>query len=287
MRKAPLIALVTCVFVAAARSDPAPLPLHPDRELRSIGGGLLVSQDAVPEGDSAGNITVLVFSRTLVKVDEPYTLDLSELAGVSTNDLVYDGGPFGRLRAQSVTLDCVHRTYEVVDPRKLIPEPTWRPAATLPELAPVFRFACGSQSNRSTGKRAAPAGQTVADSQAPHNARKLRPPSNVVPGPSFDCAAAQSVVERLICTDSELAGLDRDLSQLYGQARAQAPDIEVFRRNSYRAWQQKQVCVNKPCLLVWYSERRQQLLRLVPQNGEHREKQSAPLPSQTTLSPRP
>lgn len=279
MRKAPLVALLTCVIVAAARGDPA--PLHPDRELRSIGGGMLVSQDAVPEADSAGNITVLVFSRALVKTDEPYTLDLSELAGISADDLVYDGGPFGRLRAQSVTVDCLHRTYEVVDPRKLVPEPTWRPAATLPALAPVFRFACGSQPSRSTAKSAAPAGQTAAESLASHNGGKLRPPANVVPGPSFDCGAAQSVVERLICTDGELAGLDRDLSPLYAQARAEAPDIEAFRRSSYRAWQQKNICVNKPCLVAWYSDRRRQLLRLIAQNGPDHPAQSPSASSRT------
>jgi len=275
------VALATCVIVAAAHGNPAPLPLHPDNELRSIGGGLLVSQDAVPEADSAGNITMLVFSRNLIKVDEPYTLDLSELAGISANDLVYDDGPFGRLRAQSVTLDCVHRTYEVVDPRQLVPGPTWRPAATLPALAPVFRFACSSQSNRSTSQRAAPAGQTVVERQPPHSGGKLRRPANVVPGPSFDCAAAQSVVERLICTDSELAALDRDLASLYVRARAQAPDIEAFRRNSYRAWQQKNICVNKPCLVGWYSDRRRQLSRLIAQNGQDHPTQSPSASSQT------
>jgi hypothetical protein len=281
-----LVILVTWAIATAANGDPAPLPLHPAKDFRSIGGGLLVSHDEVPEADSAGNITMLVFSRNLMKVDEPYTLDLSELAGIPVNDLVYDGGAFGQLRAQSVTLDCVHRTYEVVDPRKLIPEPIWRAASTLPELAPAFRFACGSPSHRSTGARAATA-QTHVASQTSQNGVKLRAPVNVVPGPSFDCAAAQSVVERLICTDSELAGLDRDLSQLYAQARAQAPDIEAFRRSSYREWQQKQICVNKPCLVAWYSDRRRQLLRLIAQNGQDHGTHSPTISSQTPLSPKP
>jgi hypothetical protein len=282
-----LVALVTCVLVAAANANPAPLPVPAGKDLRSIGGGLLVSHDAVPEADSAGNITVLVFSRSLMKVDEPYALDLSELAGMSPNDQLYDAGAFGLVRAQSVTLDCVHRTYEVVDPRKLIPEPIWRPASTLPALAPVFRFACGSSSSRSSGVRPVATAPTAAGNQPPRNERRLKPPANVDPGPSFDCSAAQSVVERLICADSELAGLDRDFSQLYTQARAQAPDIEAFRRSNYRAWQQKQICVNKPCLVLWYSDRRRQLMRLIEQNGPQHGTQSPAPSSQTTVSPKP
>ncbi len=282
-----LVALVTCVLVAAARGNPAPLPIPADKGLRSIGGGLLVSQDAVLEADSAGNITMLVFSRTLMKVDEPYALDLSELAGISPNEQVYDAGAFGLVRAQSVTLDCVHRTYEVVDPRKLIPEPIWRPAATLPALAPVFRFACGSSANRSGGARPAATARMAAENQPHRNEGKLKPTANVDPGPSFDCSAVRSVVERLICTDSELAGLDRDFSQLYVQARGQAPDIEAFRRSNYRAWQQKQICVNKPCLVLWYFDRRRQLMRLIEQNGQAHGTQSPAPSSQTTVSPKP
>jgi hypothetical protein len=246
MRKA-LIALAASAMGAGAHADPASPPSHPQKDFRPIGGGLLVSRDEVPQTDSGGNTTMLVFSRTLIKAEEPYTLDLSELAGIPANDLVYDGGAFGLLRAQSVTLDCVHRTYQVIDPRKLIPEPIWRPAATLPALAPAFSFAC----------RNLPAAASAAPSVA--SARAV----NVVPGPSFDCTTAHSLVERLICTDSELAGLDRDFSQLYAQARALAPDLEAFRRSSYRAWQEKQICVNKACLITWYADRRRQLSQLI------------------------
>ena len=35
--------------------------------------------------------------------------------------------------------------------------------------------------------------------------------------PSFNCAKASSSVEKLICNDAELAGLDRSLSSLYSR----------------------------------------------------------------------
>jgi hypothetical protein len=281
MRKA-VITLVTCATVAGVNADPASPPSPPGKDFRSIGGGLLVSHDEVLEADSAGDITMLVFSRTQIKVDEPYTLDLSELAGIRANDSVYDGGAFGLLRAQSVTLDCVHRTYEVIDPHGLIPESIWRPASTLPALAPVFRFACRNRSDPPAGGSTAASAQAAAASPIPRNGLESRAPANVVPGPSFDCSTAHAVVERLICTDSELAGLDRDAAQLYAQARAVAPDIEAFRRSNYRAWQQKQICVNKPCLVAWYAERRQQLWQLIARNGRGRGTESPSVSSQTS-----
>jgi len=39
-------------------------------------------------------------------------------------------------------------------------------------------------------------------------------------GPSFDCAAADGSVEEMICTDPELAALDRQLAEVYGQSVA-------------------------------------------------------------------
>jgi uncharacterized protein len=41
--------------------------------------------------------------------------------------------------------------------------------------------------------------------------------------PSFDCAKAQSSVEKLICNDAELAELDRSLSSLYGTLLKHTP----------------------------------------------------------------
>lgn len=41
--------------------------------------------------------------------------------------------------------------------------------------------------------------------------------------PSFDCAKAASQVEKLICSDSELANLDRSLSNLYSALLEHTP----------------------------------------------------------------
>lgn len=277
-----LNAVAACAIVAGVHAEPVSPPSHPEKDLRSIGGGLWVSQDEVSEADSDGNTTMLVFSRTLIEVEEPYTLDLSELAGVPASGLVYDAGAFGLLRAQSITLDCVHRTYKVIDTHKLIPEPTWRPAATLPALAPVFRLACRRQSKPAIGASTARPAQAAAARPTLQRGVESRPPVTVVSGPSFDCTTAHSLVERLICTDGELAGLDRDLAQLYAQARALAPDIEAFRRSSYYAWQQKQICVNKPCLVAWYTDRRRQLSQLIAHDGQNRGTESPPVSSQTS-----
>ena len=44
--------------------------------------------------------------------------------------------------------------------------------------------------------------------------------------PSFDCAKASSDAEKLICSDAELAGLDRSLAELYGTLLKHTPASE-------------------------------------------------------------
>lgn len=46
--------------------------------------------------------------------------------------------------------------------------------------------------------------------------------SAAAPRPSFDCGLAQASAERLVCSDSELAALDRQLSEVYASARRKA-----------------------------------------------------------------
>jgi uncharacterized protein len=54
-------------------------------------------------------------------------------------------------------------------------------------------------------------------------------PASVALGaqPSFDCAKATGAVEELVCKDTELATLDRKLSDLYDEA------LKQFRKNDY------------------------------------------------------
>ena len=44
-------------------------------------------------------------------------------------------------------------------------------------------------------------------------------PAMAEPKPGFDCAKASGPVEKLICSDAELAQLDRGLADQYGQLR--------------------------------------------------------------------
>ncbi len=44
--------------------------------------------------------------------------------------------------------------------------------------------------------------------------------------PAFDCAKASHDVEKLICNDAELAGLDRSLSELYTVVLRHTPDAD-------------------------------------------------------------
>ncbi|MBO9448217.1 DUF1131 family protein [Ruegeria sp. R14_0] len=57
------------------------------------------------------------------------------------------------------------------------------------------------------------------------------------PTPSFDCTAAEGSVESLICSDAELAGLDRRLSTLYTQKIAASSAVyEATLRAVQRGW---------------------------------------------------
>ena len=81
-------------------------------------------------------------------------------------------------------------------------------------------------------------------------------------GPSFDCGKARSPSERTICSDSELAQLDRSLGRLHARARNAAPDAAAFRRQNDQEWRRReQSCRgDRECLLDWYAHRRGQLL---------------------------
>jgi hypothetical protein len=80
--------------------------------------------------------------------------------------------------------------------------------------------------------------------------------------PSFDCARAASVSERMICADSQLAQLDNDLGRLRAQARSLSADPAGFRQRDEQAWLQRESnCQgDKGCLLRWYETRKRQLL---------------------------
>ena len=84
------------------------------------------------------------------------------------------------------------------------------------------------------------------------------------PGPSFDCAKARSRVEKLICSDAELARLDRELGRLYARAKNAAADGAAFRRQNSEAWRTREAtCRDRGCLLRWYATRHDQLMNVM------------------------
>ncbi len=55
--------------------------------------------------------------------------------------------------------------------------------------------------------------------------------------PSFDCAAAEGEIEELICYDTTLAGLDRDLADVYRRAiESLPPDDAKQQKSIQRGW---------------------------------------------------
>ena len=123
--------------------------------------------------------------------------------------------------------------------------------------------ASGPAPGPSQAARAPPA----AASQPPHEAAAPQAPGNrgepgapAQAGPSFDCAKARSVPEKLICADTELSGLDRALGRLYARARDAAPDKAAFARQNSQEWRQREAaCRDRECLLRWYGARGEQL----------------------------
>lgn len=79
-------------------------------------------------------------------------------------------------------------------------------------------------------------------------------------GPSFDCAKASTHTEKLICSDSELAALDRRLSKVYADLRSDQESGDYF-RSDQREWLQKTraTCSDVNCLAAVYSQRLEEM----------------------------
>lgn len=75
--------------------------------------------------------------------------------------------------------------------------------------------------------------------------------------PSFDCSKAKSTSEKLICSDSQLANEDNQLSALYKSAKLKAKDPAAFKAMTTAAWKEREAnCFDKACLLKWYASRK-------------------------------
>lgn len=93
-----------------------------------------------------------------------------------------------------------------------------------------------------------------------------------VPTPSFDCSRARSRPEQIICSDAQLAQLDRELSRLHARARNASSDAAAFRRQNDQEWRDREsICRDRECLLRWYAHRRDQLLNDIEDARDQRQ----------------
>lgn len=80
---------------------------------------------------------------------------------------------------------------------------------------------------------------------------------------SFDCAQARTEVERRVCADATLSGLDEDLARVWREGRKRTAEPERYRREQ-RAWvARRDTCLAQPdptaCLRATYKDRIQAL----------------------------
>lgn len=99
---------------------------------------------------------------------------------------------------------------------------------------------------------------------------------------SFDCREASSLVEKLICSDADLAELDSWLADAFSNARSDARDANQV-RDQQRAWLRdtRNTCSTVECLRAAYSKRLDQLEP--PITVEEQESRSVGTPKETTL----
>ena len=82
----------------------------------------------------------------------------------------------------------------------------------------------------------------------------LASPAVAQDGPSFDCSKASSGAEDMICTDAELARLDRVVSDRYAEALAAIRALDAGAaeaEDNLRAWQRGWLSARNEC---WKSE---------------------------------
>lgn len=81
--------------------------------------------------------------------------------------------------------------------------------------------------------------------------------STVVYSASFDCRKAKSVNEHLTCQDEELSRLDDELGIIYKDALLKSDNPKQLASNQTASWTKREKeCSEKPCLIEWYSQRK-------------------------------
>ena len=131
----------------------------------------------------------------------------------------------------------------------------FRPAARSTSKPPLASVA------RSEDRRVGVAKAALPTPQRPSAAKRSQP--------SFDCAKARSVSEKMICSDAELARLDRELGRMYARAKNATTDRAALQRQQEREWRVREaLCRDRVCLLRWYAQRRQQLMAVIERRDQ-------------------
>jgi uncharacterized protein YecT (DUF1311 family) len=80
--------------------------------------------------------------------------------------------------------------------------------------------------------------------------------------PSFDCAKAGSLVEKMICGDPALAKADSDLASSYARAKAGGTDAASLRASQRQFLQARNSCTVSACVADSYHSREAELAQL-------------------------
>ena len=72
---------------------------------------------------------------------------------------------------------------------------------------------------------------------------------------SFDCAKASNFVEKAICSDQELSGMDDQLARLYKAARAAATNASTLEAEQKSWLSSRDRCTDAACLTKAYADR--------------------------------
>ena len=85
---------------------------------------------------------------------------------------------------------------------------------------------------------------------------------------SFDCGKARSIPEYLICHDPLLSDDDRELAQLYQQAKASVTDSAGLAERMRKQWNYREkACRDKRCLSDWFVSQKD-VMRKIAQTGD-------------------
>jgi serine/threonine protein kinase/uncharacterized protein YecT (DUF1311 family) len=151
-----------------------------------------------------------------------------------------------------------------------VPPPAQAPTATTPATVPPPQAPSATasavppppQAPSPTAPAAAPP-PAVMTGPPPPATKQASAPRPATLRTSFNCGAAKSNAERIVCSDNQLATLDVKVAELYQLGLRSVADTNAF-RGEQQAWlEQRNECSNRACLTESYGERIKELERWV------------------------